>query len=171
MHIFITGSKRVGKTTLLSAIAAAYSGKVGGFRTVRNTTFLPGQYTVHLFRPDEEGEPTQENLLFVCGRKTPDTAERFDRLGCQALNQSTDADLLLMDELGPNEAEAEGFLGSVWAAVEGNIPILGVLQKADSPFLERIARHPNVYLLEVTEDSRDEISRRIPEWIHILTKR
>ncbi len=171
MHIFITGSKRVGKSTLLNAILAEYSGKLGGFRTVRLNTCLPGQYTVHLFHPDGLQEATQENLLFVCGRKGTDTAQRFERLGCQALLRSIDADLLLMDELGPNEAGAEGFQKAVWAAVEGNIPILGVLQKADSTFLARIAQHPNVHLLEVTEDNRDEFSRRIPEWIHILTKR
>ncbi len=171
MHIFITGAKRIGKSTLLNAILSAYSGRVGGFRTVRCNTFLPGQYTVHLFHPDEAQEPTQENLLFVCGRKATDTAQRFEQLGCQVLRQSIDADLLLMDELGPNEAEAEGFQRTVWAAVEGNTPILGVLQKADSPLLEKIARHPNVHLLEVTEDNRDDLSQRLPKWINILTKR
>ncbi len=171
MHIFITGAKGVGKSTLLNAIAQAHCGTVGGFRTVRKDTFLPGQYTVHLFRPGQMQEPTRENLLFVCRAKAPDTAERFDQLGCQALRQSADADLLLMDELGPNEAGAEGFQRAVWAAVEGNTPVLGVLQKADAPFLEKIARHPRVHLLELTEDNREAISRRIPEWIDILGKR
>ncbi len=171
MHVFLTGAKRVGKSTLLNSILAAFPGRVGGFRTVRLNRFYPGQYTVHLFMPNDSQEPTNENLLFVCGKKTPDTAERFVRLGCQALNQGEDADLLLMDELGPHETEALAFQEAVWSAVEGNIPILGVLQRADSAFLEKIARYPNVYLLEVTEENRDELAQHIPEYIDILTKR
>ncbi len=171
MHVFLTGPKQVGKSTLLNAILASFSGKLGGFRTVRLHSYLPGHYTVHLFSPHEEPKPTEENLLFVCGKPGADTIDRFERLGCAALRSSVEADLLLMDELGPHETEAAGFQEAVWNAVEGEIPVLGVLQEADSAFLKKIARHPNVFLLHVTEENRDALAERIPEYRNILRKR
>ncbi len=171
MHLFLTGEKRVGKSTLLGEILKAFPGSLGGFRTVRLNTFLPGQYSVHLFHPQDAQNPTAENLLFVCEQKTPDTLSRFEVLGCRALDQSKGAELLLMDELGPHEWEAAAFQRAVWSAIEADTPILGVLQKAPVPFLEAISRHPKVALLEVTEENRDTLAQRIPEFLNILTKR
>ncbi len=171
MHIFLTGAKRIGKSTLLNEILAAFTGQLGGFRTVRVNTYLPDQYTVHLIQPNGCQKATEENLLFVCGKSNADTALRFQLLGCRALKESADADLLVMDELGPHEAEASAFQNAVWSAVEGDVPILGVLQKADSDLLKKIAKHPKVLLLEVTEENRNDLAKQIPEWIKILRKR
>ncbi len=168
MHIFITGPKRVGKSTLLNKILAAWPGSIGGFRTVRLDSFLPGQYTVHLLRPGESQAPQEGNLLFVCGQRGQDIAARFEALGCLALAESAGADLLLMDELGPHELEAAGFQRAVWQAVEGETPILGVLQQADAPFLDSLARHPRVQLVHVSLENRDDLARNIPEYIQKL---
>lgn len=171
MHLFFTGEKRVGKSTLLNATASYLSGKLGGFRTVRLNTYLPGQYTVHLFAINGSQEPSEENLLFLCGQRTQEVGKRFEHLGCQALAQSTDADYLIMDELGPHEVQAAAFQQAVWAALEGETSILGVLQEADGTFLEKIARHPKVTLVRVTKENRDSLAMHIPEFIQILMKR
>ena len=66
-----------------------------------------------------------------------------------------------MDELGPHEAEARAFRAMVLAAVEGETPILGVLQQADSPFLAQIAAHPQVELVEITAETRSALARQL----------
>lgn len=159
-HIFLTGEKRVGKSTLIQNYLRQFDGKVGGFRTVRTHAFLGDRYSVHLVRPDGE-EYTADNLLFLCPPPRDDsTAARFERLGCAALEDAAGCDLILMDELGPTEVRAENFQRAVLRALDGEIPIIGVLQKAGSPFLEKIKQHPNVDVIEVTMENRDLLAKR-----------
>ena len=74
------------------------------------------------------------------------------------------AERLVMDELGPHEAQAVRFQAAVFRALEGGTPILGVLQQADSDFLRRIAGHPRVTVLTVTEDNRGSLGAELLRW-------
>ena len=148
-HIFLTGDKGVGKSTLVRCLLAEGSWRLGGFFTVKR------EGKVYLLRPGET--PCPENFLFCCG-KAADPA-RFDALGCTAL--SVPCDVILMDELGPHESDAPAFQNAVLRALDGNIPILGVLQKADTPFLHQVAAHPQAHLVEVTAENRDELARTL----------
>ena len=73
------------------------------------------------------------------------------------------AELIVMDELGPAEARAEAFQSAVLRVLDGKIPVLGVLQKAESPFLRKAAEHPNVRVLEVTAENRDILTGMLME--------
>lgn len=127
-HLFFTGEKGVGKTTLLKGLLAQYQGPVGGFFTLKTTGVRPGRYTVHLLRPNQGEKPREENLLFCCGDPVDShIAARFDGLGCAALAAKEDAGLLVMDEIGPHEQGAQGFCKAVFQALDGETPILGVL--------------------------------------------
>ena len=159
-HIFLTGDKRVGKSTLIRAYLRRFSGKVGGFCTVRTDSVYGGRFSVHLLTPGAEA--AEENLLFLCPPPREDSAAaaRFEELGCAALENTADFDLILMDELGPTEAKAEKFQQTVLKLLDGNVPIIGVLQKAESAFLDEIAAHPNVDVVEVTMENRDLLAKR-----------
>ena len=133
-HLFLTGDKGVGKSTLARCLLAGHT--PCGFRTVG-------------------GVPSAENLLFYCGAYS---CERFDTLGTAAL-RDRDGDVLLMDELGPAESGAKKFCEAVLAALDGDLPVLGVLQKADTEFLRAVAGHPRVRLVTVTVENRDELCR------------
>lgn len=146
-HLFLTGEKGVGKSTLIDHLLAGCT--PCGFRTCRVEGVL-SRPSVHLLTvPDTT--PTADNLLFYCGAYSP---ERFDTLGVAAL-ENRSGDVLLMDELGPAESGAEKFTAAVLAALDGELPILGVLQQADTPFLRAVARHPRVRLVTVTPQNRD----------------
>lgn len=161
-HLFLTGEKGVGKSTLIKGLLAQYHGSLGGFFTVKSASAVPGRISVHLLRADRRERPALENLLFSCGEPAgAAVADRFDRLGRAALAAGTSADLLVMDELGPHEADARSFCRAALQALDGNIPILGVLQRADVPFLAQIAAHPQVRLVEVTVENRDELARTL----------
>ena len=140
-HLFLTGEKGVGKSTLLQKALRGYQGRVGGLRTLRTDAYCPGGWSVHLFGPGEEPIPRAENLLFVCGGPQEDTPARFDRLGCRALQRSAGCSLLVLDELGPQLPAA---------------------------FWPDLLRHPQVSLLEVTRRSRDR--GEVLEQIRTITK-
>lgn len=161
-HLFLTGSKHIGKSTVIDKMLAMRPCTTGGFRTVRTDTVFPPRFSVHMLRPGER--PAADNLLFICRAPSEDTVARFDALGCAAL--CAPARLLLMDELGPTEAEAFAFQRAVLAALEGNIPVLGVLQQADSPFLQRIAARDDVTVAEVTRENRDRLPQLLLEQFH-----
>lgn len=158
-HIFLTGEKQVGKSTLIRNYLKTFPGKVGGFRTVRTKEVFGDRFSVHMVRPG--GVPAKENLLFLCPPPWDDTpVARFEELGCAALEDTADCDLLLMDELGPTEVKAKKFQKAVLDALDGDIPIIGVLQKAESDFLQKIAAHKNVDVIHVTPENRDLLAKR-----------
>ena len=130
-HLFLTGEKGVGKSTLLRGLLQRYPGTLGGFYTVKSACVVPGHVTVHLLNAAlQTDSPTLENLLFCCGGSDgSEAAARFNRLGCAALAGSSGAGLLVMDELGPHEGEARAFCRAVLQALDGQTPILGVLQR------------------------------------------
>lgn len=162
-HLFLTGEKGVGKSTLLQRALGGCQGRVGGFRTLRTDACCPGGWSVHLFGPGEEPVPSADNLLFICGGPQDDTPARFDRLGCRALQRSAGCSLLVLDELGPHEARAAAFRRAVLALLDGDTPVLGVLQAPAAAFWPEVLRHPEVELLEVTRQERDrrELMERI----------
>lgn len=163
-HVFLTGRKQVGKSTLLRKILERYEGKIDGFLTVRTDEFLTDGYSVHMFRYGETAAANADNLLFVCGKQNLPASEKFDKLGCQLLAVCTDCSLLVMDELGPHEADAVRFREAVLRRLDGDIPILGVLQAPAEAFWRDIVKHPHVHMFEVTEENRaqeDMIARML----------
>lgn len=155
-HLFLTGPKGVGKSTLIHGLLTEERGPLGGFFTVKH------EGGVYLLPAAQERTFTPENLLFRCGHGG-DPA-RFDDLGCAALADTVGCRLLVMDELGPHEAEARQFQAAVFRALDGGIPILGVLQQADSEFLQRIAHHPRVTVLTVSVENRDALAAELRRW-------
>ena len=150
-HLFFTGRKGVGKSTL---VRVAIDGKrVGGFFTKRVEGLLE-RPSVHLLRAGAADVPSAENLLFCCGGAD---MQQFDKLGCGALADTAGCDVLVMDELGPHEEQAAAFRQAVLRALDGDVPIIGVLQQAESAFLRQVAAHPNGRVITVTEENRDAL--------------
>ena len=158
-HLFLTGEKRVGKSTLLRKLIAAEQLPFSGFET--RPLLIDGErrgFTLHGF----VSLPPFENDCIVCVR----IAERmsvpvipaFENSGVRILHQSllSDAPFLLMDELGKMEAGAPAFRQAVLSALDSRKRILGVLQKG-SCFAGPLAARDDVTLLCVTPENRDSL--------------
>ena len=157
-HLFYTGPRGIGKSTLLQKYLAQFAGVYTGFRTVK----VPCEdaFTVHMLPVDKTVVATEQNFLFHRDGKHEyaENALRFDAIGCGLLADAEGAKLIVMDELGAAESAAKVFQDRVLALLDGDIPILGVLQEGESAFQRRVATHPNVELIYVTEENRDSLS-------------
>lgn len=80
-HLFLTGEKQSGKSTVLRRLLEGRDAAVGGFRTVRVP--VPGGGAVHMLPPDPDACCTPENRIFSRrdGVLTLDP-DRFAGLGC-----------------------------------------------------------------------------------------
>lgn len=155
-HIFLTGEKQVGKSTLLKKALSGYSGKIGVFYTVRTNAFLKDAYSVHIYSVYEKPIPSESNLLFICGKVEDNTEQRFDYLGCKAFEQNKNCDLIVMDKLRRHEANTKLFQQAVQKQLDKEIPIIGVLQEPAEANWPEITAHPNVKILTVTKENRDD---------------
>ena len=154
-HLFLTGPKQIGKSTVLRKLLQDREGKIGGFRTVRIP--LEEGASIHMVAPSER-EFTDENRIFSRrkGVLYIDPAD-FDRIGCNLLADTGDCDLILMDELGPNEANSEKFRQAVWKTLDGGVPVYGVLQVAESDFLDAVAARPDVQVITISLENRNSM--------------
>lgn len=160
-HIFLTGDKRVGKSTVLKRLLEGETRVVGGFRTVK-TDQLFDRPSIHLLPYGSAEALSEENRLFFYREaEEGQIAARFDRLGLAALRACPDAELIVMDELGFHESGALRFQAAVMHALDGDVPVIGVLQKAKSPFLSAVQAHPKVELVTVTEENRDALPSQL----------
>ena len=158
-HLFLTGPKQIGKSTVLRKLLQDRDAAIGGFRTVRIP--LEDGASIHMVAPSET-EYTDENRIFSRrkGVLYIDPSD-FDRIGCSLLGASGDFDLILMDELGPNEANSAAFRQAVWNTLDGEVPVYGVLQVADSEFLDAVASRLDVQVIVVSEENRDDLPQHL----------
>lgn len=158
-HIFLTGKKHIGKSTLIRKILKDYKGSVDGFLTLRTKEYLGDHYSVHMCHIKENEIPNEQNLLFLCGKADKKKAsDIFNYLGCNILSKCTNCSLIIMDELGPNEADAVFFRQKVLNLLDGSIPILGILQDPAESSWPEIVNHPNVEVIPLTDDNREDTS-------------
>ena len=159
-HLFLTGHKQVGKSTILRKLLENRE-EPAGFRTLR----IPNEEgcSVHMFAPDET-EFTEANRVFYRHKGVLYlNIEDFDRIGCDLLEKSKGADLILMDELGPTEVHARQFRRAVWETLDESAHVYGVLQMAESDFLDQVAAREDVLVMTVTEENRDDLPRQLGE--------
>ena len=170
MHVFLTGPVQIGKSTLIAAaLEQLRPERLGGFRTVSAKPEADGSRPVYL-----HPAAAQDLLCEVYNRvgirhpalgiaSFPDA---FETAWLAALEGAEDCDLILMDERGRMERHAEGYSARIRTLLDGAVPILGVVQKkADTPLAGHIRSHPNVCLLEVSEENRDTL---LPELLRAL---
>lgn len=159
-HIFLTGEKRVGKSTLWKKVLQHSEITPSGFQTLEyliNGCFRG--YRLHgLGRtPAELGNDVPISVFLRRGLHLA-VPGSFDSFGTELLRLALeDGGYILMDELGSFEQDAAAFRQAVVDCLNGNCHVLGVLQKADAPYLEEILNRSDVKVFTVTLDNRDAL--------------
>ena len=175
-HILLTGDIQTGKST---AINRALKGKdiiLGGYRTVGGLRRADGNSYVHLLRADAyeplaphnrvlHRKPTYGKISFNINKLL------YNTKGVSLLkNLPKDCQLILMDEIGKREKDCHAFCQAIMDTLDGDIPVLGVMQIRPDDFLDQIRNHPKVEVIRLTEDNREEISAYLSCWIASILK-
>jgi len=158
-NIFLTGDIQVGKSTIINRITGDFQINVGGFKTQRHyeQNQLCGFYMESM---NDYSQAEEHPLIGYCKNQrwiaVPDT---FDNFGVIILQRCLEQkpDLIIMDELGFFENKACRFQKIVQDCLSSEIPVLGVLKKADTTFLNSIRERKDLILLTVTPDNRENI--------------
>lgn len=159
-HLFLTGDKQVGKSTLLRRLIEARGLDCAGFET--QAFYLSGErrgFTLH----GRVDMPPYQNDCICCARieekRAVPVLPVFEENGVLILKKSlaSPAPYILMDELGRLERQADGFIAQIEACLDSDKRVLGVLQKCNSEHVARIAQRDDVTVLTVTPENRQEL--------------
>ena len=163
-HLFLTGEKQVGKSTLLRRLIEANRLDCAGFET--QAFYLNGErrgFTLH----GRIAMPPYQNDCICCARieekRSVPVLPVFEENGVLILERSlsSPAPFILMDELGKLERQANHFISQVEACLDSNKRVLGVLQRCDSEHVARIAQRGDVSVLTVTPENRDALAEAL----------
>jgi nucleoside-triphosphatase len=88
----------------------------------------------------------------------------LEEVGVAALRRAiTEADLVVVDEIGKMELFSQGFRQAVAEAIEGDKPVLGTVMASPEPWVDALKALSQVTVLEVTQDNREQMAPLIME--------
>ena len=95
----------------------------------------------------------------------------FDTLGVRYIEAAQPDGILVMDELGFFEAQAESFTAAVLTALRGDIPILAAVKsRTDVAFLNAVRAAPKAEVFYITPENREELYERLLPSIKALVE-
>lgn len=162
--IFITGRSGVGKTSvLLRAVDAlkAKGYKVGGMisREVRERGVRVGFEIVdfHTGRRGWLAHVTQPSGPQISKYRV--NLSDLNVIGASSiLNAATDADIIVVDEIGPMELFSPEFKKAVDQAIRSSKPVVGTIHfRARDPLINTIKAREDAEILEVTYENREDL--------------
>lgn len=166
-HLFLTGERQVGKSTLLRRLIAEKQLACAGFET---RVFAPDGvrrgFTLHA----RVQMPPCENDCICCvrigERRSVPVLPVFEENGVSILQRSLAAPVpfILMDELGRLERDAEGFIAQVFACLDSDKRCVGVLQSCSAPHIAQIAAREDVRVVTVTPENRDALLETLTQY-------
>jgi len=161
-NLFLTGPKHVGKSTALFSALVKSPVTLGGFRVDR---VFEGR-RLRAFRIIDLDTSSSADISTARKGGWDVHLEAFETVGVEAVRRGIrSAGLVVMDELGRFELRAYGFRQAVTDALDSPVPVVGVLKEDDNPFLKEIRSRDDTEILEVTEESRDDIRRYVEDWL------
>lgn len=165
-HIVISGKRRTGKTELLEKLLRNYDGPVYGFYTDHGKCMKPGYRSYFMYRFGEDRVDCEENHIgdSVAGEGSF-CIDTFNIYGVKCLEAEADG-IVVMDEIGFMEAEAERFAEKVLELLDGDIPVIAVTKAGhdDVELLNKIRNHPKVELFGLDENNTaDDVFGQIKE--------
>ena len=166
--IFLTGEVGIGKSTVIDKTLSLLPKIVlGGFRTISADPITEAALLdVFIESAWEQAPHDRDHLVGTRWANNLFTAYPavFDDVGALILDSPpAKAKLLIMDELGIMESDAEHFKQAVLVALQGPLPVLGVIKPKKTGFLDSIRTHENSMVIEVTAQNREALPFHIAE--------
>ena len=175
-HLFITGEIQSGKSTAINKALAGKDLIIGGYKTVGGLRRWDGNSYVHLVQAGSYEQIAPHNWVLhrkpTYGRiKFEINKDLYNTKGVHLLkNLPENCQLIMMDEIGKREKNCLSFRKAIMETLDGDIPILGVVQIRPDDFLDQIRNHPNVEVLHLTQENRDEVPEYISNWLEKVVR-
>ncbi len=159
-HIFLTGEIQIGKSTVIRKTLARLKLKYGGFCTFFGPDRASPNHKLYISEASLPHYYEDENAIaFLRHNYRPEVySERFDRLGSTYIKEAREnAQIIIMDECGNLENKATVFQNEILRALDGDIPILGMVKLSAAGWVDNIRSHPKVTIITVDICNRDSL--------------
>jgi nucleoside-triphosphatase len=163
----ITGMPGTGKTSLIKQALTYPDIKAGGFFTeeIRSRGIREGFRIVTL-----DGKVA---LLSHINIRSPHRVSKYgvdirimDSLGVETLKQAAEqCDIVVVDEIGKMEILSERFKSVILEIIDSGKKVLGTIMLKSDPWVDTIKQKPQVNLLVLTRQNREETLGHILDWI------
>ena len=165
----LTGRPGTGKTSLVKQVVVLMKGKAGGFYTeeMRTSGVREGFRLITL-----DGE---EAVLAHVSMHSPYRVSKYgvdidalDRVGVPALCRAAQqGELVIIDEIGKMELFSATFREAVSLMIDSETKVLGTIMLSPDPWADTIKRKPQVHLITVTRDNRQQVLAELLHWLGI----
>lgn len=174
-NVFLTGKPHTGKSIVIDAVVRELALNPGGFRTVRSKKAC-GSFSVHILDAAEPALLDEGNRVALCDSQKYAAGfiafpNIFDTAGVQLLSYAKKSGLIIMDELGFMETDAILFQKAVMESLGNDIPVLGVIKKADSDFLSEIRKRADVKVIDLDLCNRKYVEELAGKLIKLYIKK
>jgi nucleoside-triphosphatase len=161
--VLLTGNPGCGKTTLLRHIVARLHVPAGGFYTqeireggVRKgfgITTLDGRQGILA-----SGDIRSSKKI---GRYSVNLSA-LDDIAAKAIEDAISSrKLIVIDEIGPMEILSERFRNAVLNSLQSDSVILGTIVKRSLPFPDQVKAMPQVTVIEVRRENKEELENQL----------
>lgn len=181
VNLFITGDKRIGKSSIIKEMVEPHRYAAGGFFTQR--IYMPAKdgcafrivelsssesYTLEVQK--DYGEGILCNVFYyressgICRKNT----DVFDSTGSLILEKALESKkpLVVIDEIGRFEEAAQTYVKVLEKLLDSHIHVLGVLQKGTGKLTELIQRRKDTIVLELDVSNSSLIKGKITDFLN-----
>ena len=166
MNLILCGGSGTGKTSAIEHVLTQFDEPIYGFWTKKLAPNGNGVSSVYF-------HPCREPFGFAhligickdhCAKMFP---EIFDTVGVRALSNIPEGSLVLMDEIGFLENDAQAFIKAIFQILDGNYRVIAAVRDKSTPLLDAIRSHKKSICMDAAKARRDAF---IAEAVDILGK-
>ena len=172
-NLLLTGPPGVGKTTLVLRVLADLPPVASGFvtRELRQGGHRVGFAVETLAGENRVMAHVDFRSPHRVGRYRVDLAA-FEAVALPAIDPArSGARLIVIDEIGKMECFSAQFRQMVVAALDSDCAVLATIALRGDRFVEGLKARPDVTLLHVTHQNRDELVGKVTEWAREVLSR